>query len=415
MTQGARIAILGGGALTSIGTSRAAFGRALVQGRGGIAPVSSFDTSGLRCHLGGEIHDFDPHAHLEGKSLRGMSRSAHLACSAAALALGDGAPRPEDPSRTALVAGTAYGNVHSMVRFDRESFQEGPRFVDATLFPNTVINSPAGFTSIFFRLSGPNTTLSDGAAASLAAFDYAAALLLRGAADEVLAGGFEELSSWVYLGLHNAGRLAGSRAGEAEIGVPFDARRTGIVAGEGAGWLRLALPERCAALGAAPLAWITGQGEAFAPGPLGSLAEVDARATRAAMVQAMRAALFAARLESRDIDVVWASASGSPLLDALEAEALVEVFGGRAAELPIAVVKSALGECFGASGALQALGALVTLQDGLVPPTLGFESGDADPALGGVRAAPQRVEARHVLLNAFPGRGTNRSLVLARG
>jgi 3-oxoacyl-(acyl-carrier-protein) synthase len=282
------------------------------------------------------------------------------------------------------------------------------------LFPNTVINSPAGFVSIFFGLTGPNTTVSDGVASGLAAFDYAATLLQRGAADEVLAGGFEELSQWVYLGLHNAGRLSGSRPGDPDESAPFDARRTGVLLGEGAAFFRLQPAARVAATGAAPLGWMSGEGEAFVPGSLAAQPGADPDDVREAMVRSMRAALAAANLEPREVDAVWASASGARDLDQLEAQALATVFGERVAHLPIVALKGALGECFGASAALQVAGALAALRDGIVPPTVGFTHGDAHPELRGISSGAQRVELRHVLVNAFGGLGNNRSLVLTR-
>jgi 3-oxoacyl-[acyl-carrier-protein] synthase II len=408
------------GVVSAVGVGWEAMARALVEGRSGVAPAALFDTRALRCHTAAEIRDFDPHAFLAGKPLRGMSRSAHLACSAVSLALGDGGVAGAvggscaDPARTGIVAGTVYGNVNSVVRFDVESQREGPRFVDATLFPNTVINSPAGFASIYFNIAGSNTTISGGISSSFAAIDYAAGLLASGSVDSVLAGGFEELSQWVYLGLHNGGRLAGSRAGDSENGTPFDRRRTGFVLGEGAAFVRLVRPETVQSGGRAPLAWIAGRGSAFVPGRLGEPEAVDAGEVREAMARAMREAIAAAHLSPADVDVVWASASGSRPQDALEAAALGDVFGPRAEQIPIAAAKGSLGECFGASGALQIAGALLTLREGLVPPTPGFIDTDCVPPLGGVCSCLQRIEARHVLVNAFDGLGNNASLLLSR-
>ena len=177
--------------------------------------------------------------------------------------------------------------------------------------------------------------------------------------------------------------------------------------------MRLVRPETVQA-GRALLAWIAGRGSAFVPGSLGELEAVDAREVREAMARAMREAIAAAGLSPTQVDVVWASANGSRALDTLEAAALGDVLGPRAAEIPVAAPKGALGECFGASGALQIAGALLTLREGLVPPTAGFVDTDCLPPLGGVCSCVQRIEARHVLVNAFDGLGNNASLVLSR-
>jgi 3-oxoacyl-[acyl-carrier-protein] synthase II len=408
------IAITACGVVSPFGVGLEALWRGLVEARSAVAPLAEFEVA--PAPLVAPVRDFDPHVWLPGKPLRGMSRSAHLACTAAALALdperaaaaGDDAVEPvRDPQRVGLVAGTAYGNVHSMVRFDRESWQEGPRFVDATLFPNTVINSPAGFVSIFCGLTGSNTTVSDGVASSLAALDYAAGLVRRGQVDEVLAGGFEELSSWVVLGLRNAGRLTQGIDPEREPR-PLDAGRTGLVPGEGAGFLRLA-----AASERPPLAWITGLGAAVAPGSLRTPHAVGPEGAHRAMTEAMQAALRAAELPPAAVDAVWTSASGSPALDALEAQALHDVFGPRAATLPLVAIKAAIGECFGASGALQVAAAVRALRAGLLPPTRGAAPASALEGLHGLSAEPRPITARHVLVNAFDGLGNNRSLVLS--
>jgi 3-oxoacyl-[acyl-carrier-protein] synthase II len=408
-----RMAILGCGVVSPVAIGDEPTGTALLAGRTGVGEVSLFETDGLRCRLAAEVRDFDPHAHLAGKSLRGMSRSAHLACTAASLALAQPDGGERRAGRVGLVAGTAFGNVNSMVRFDRESFHEGPRFVDAMLFPNTVINSPAGFISIFFGLTGPNTTLSEGVSSGLAAFDYAASVLDRGAADEVLAGGFEELSQWLYLGLHNSGRLAGSGIDSLPEAIPFDPRSTGIVYGEGAAFLRLAaegaLPQSGADGHPRVRGWITGMHDAYVAA---GWRDRDGRSdhVRGAMRRAMEGALEAAGLIPEDIGGVWASASGSPELDADEAAVLADLFGAHLPTLPIVAIKAALGESFGASGALQVASAVHALEDGQAPPTPG--AGAARSELPGLRNTPQPLPARAILVNAFNGRGNNRSLVV---
>jgi 3-oxoacyl-[acyl-carrier-protein] synthase II len=307
------------------------------------------------------VADFDPHALLPGvKGLKSMSRTAQLACAAAALALADATlPSGDDAGdEIGIVGGTVYGNVGSVARFVHEVETEGPRFVDAMLFPNTVLNSPAGFASIAFNLTGLNSTVNAGPATGLAALAYAVRLLKRGRAKVILAGAYEELSPWLYLGFEAEGRLAPAAGRGGGRPLPYGRDRQGTQLGEGAALLCLETRAGARARGASPHTQIAGLAEAYAAG--GDLAR-----SYAAVI---RRVLLSAEVEPAELGAAFVAASGEKEFDRLEARALREALGPAAFErVPLVPLKAWIGETSGAHGALAAAAAHGALVRDLLP------------------------------------------------
>ncbi len=235
-----RIVITGIGVLSPIAIGKDAYWEGLFQGKTGFRPVTLFDTASLRVHVAGEITDFDPLSLLGKKGLRDLDRSTRLICSAAKLAIDDSRIEiTEDNMHSMGVSiGTTFGSLHSISQFDRSGLIEGPRSVNPSHFPNTVINSPASQVSIRFKIKGFNTTISTGFCASLDAVSYAADFIKLNRADVVLAGGVEELCEETFLGFHTLGCLSGTDGSE-PLCRPFDARRNGTILSEGAAILVL--------------------------------------------------------------------------------------------------------------------------------------------------------------------------------
>ncbi|MGE5174543.1 MAG: beta-ketoacyl synthase N-terminal-like domain-containing protein, partial [Betaproteobacteria bacterium] len=190
-----RIVITGIGVLSPIAIGRDAYWEGLFQGKTGFRPVTLFDTVPFHVNIAGEIGDFDPVSLLGKKGLRDLDRSTRLVCSAAKLALDDSRLNiTEDNTHSIGVSiGTTFGSLHSISQFDRSGLVDGPRFVNPSHFPNTVINSPASQVSIRFKIKGFNTTMSTGFCASLDAVSYATDFIKLNRADVVLTGGVEEL------------------------------------------------------------------------------------------------------------------------------------------------------------------------------------------------------------------------------
>ncbi len=319
------------------------------------------------------IADFDPHLLLPGvKGLKSMSRTAQLACAAAELALGEARLSAAEGRGDSIgfVGGTVYGNVGSVGRFVHEVETEGPRFVDAMLFPNTVLNSAAGFASIAFSLTALNSTVNAGPATGLAALGYAARLLRRGRARAIVAGAYEELSPWLHLGFQAEGRLATGASGAAGRPLPFGRDRRGTVLGEGAALLVLETREGAEERGATAETALAGLAEGYAAG--GNLERC--------MSSIIRRALDSAETEAADVGAVFVAASGDREFDLIEASALRDALGRDAfTRVTLVPLKALVGETSGAHGALAAAAAHRFISNGTLPRIPDYP---LDPALG---------------------------------
>ena len=402
------VVITGMGVISPIGMGKDGFWQGLEQNRG-IKPIALFDVADLPCRKAAEIAFFNAKEYLSQRGLKHLSRSAQFACAASALALEDADLdlSGEDLTEVGVILGTAFGNVNSMVSFDKEGWIEGPRFVNPMMFPNTVVNSPAGYVSIFFGITGLNVTISNRLSSGLDALHYAAECLMRGEAQIALAGGYEELSELVHLGFLKAGQIAGSHDTTNDVPKPMDRKRNGFVLGEGAAVLILERLEHARSRGARILGEIAGYGRAYIPA---SLEANDVLLE--AKVRSMRQALDSSGLHPKAIDFISLSANGSVQGDRLEALAIGEIFGNLAEKIPATAIKSKIGECFGASGVFQTASAVLSMEHHLVLGTTNFEESDPNCPLGGLSAQNRSCQSNAALINSFEVGHSNSSLVV---
>jgi len=373
-----RVVVTGAGVICALGDAPSAVYRRLCAGEGAIAPVEAFAVDGLRCREAAAVAGFEPRRYLGQGNLRPLDRTAQLVAAAAQLALdASGWTRERrHEHELGLALGTMFGSVHTISAFDRRALTAGPIYAKPMDFANTVINAAAGQTAIWHGLTGVNSTLSGGTTSGLLALAYAADLIRSGRASALLAGGGDELCFESFYGFYRTGRMAGSRNGAAPCAVPFDARRNGFVLGEGAALLMLEEERAARRRGAPILAEIRGHGSGYDPSR-----GRDGESGRDALVRAVDAALADAGLAPHAIDAVSASANGSVAGDRCEAAGLAAVFGRPLP--PVAAVKSMLGECLGASGALQTLTLIEALDGGVLPGIRGLEHADAALASNG--------------------------------
>lgn len=405
-----RVVITGIGVLSCIGTGREQYWDALFQGKTGFNHIALFDSSLFPVHIAGEIRDFDPLVFLGKKGLRELDRSTRLVCSAAKLAIDDSRSAIDDDTthRMGVSIGTTFGSLHSISQFDLAGLTEGPRYVNPSHFPNTVINSPASRISIRFNMKGFNTTISTGFCASLDALSYAADFIRLQRATAVLAGGVEEFCEETFRGFSELGCLSGGDGTE-PLCCPFDMRRNGILLSEGASVAVLEDGEHAVQRGATILAEVLGYGNSFDPE-----AERNFAHRGAGLRRAITQALNAASLRPEDIDYVSSCANSTRGLDRLETRALKEVFGERASRLPVSSIKSMVGESFSASGALSVAAAVGALQRGLIPPTMNYREKDPECDLDYVPNEAREEKVKTVLVTSVDPYGQNTALVLGK-
>ncbi len=404
-----KVVITGIGVLSSIGIGRDKYWEALCRGETGFHKITLFDTSPFHVHSAGEISDFDPLPLLGKKGLRDLDRSTRLICSAARLALDDVrlSITEDNTGSIGVSIGTTFGSLHSISQFDRSGLIEGPRFVNPSHFPNTVINSPASQVSIRFKIKGFNTTISTGFCASLDAVSYAADFIRLNRADVVLAGGVEELCEETFLGFHNLGWLSGLN-GSDPVSCPYDARRNGIILSEGAAILVLESDEHARVRGAEVLAEVLGYGNSFDP-----LADSSFERGGQGLKNAITLALRDASLQTEDIDYICACSNSTKGLDRMETKVIKEVFGRRASAVPVSSVKSMVGESFSASGALSLAAAAGAIQKGLIPPTVNYKERDPECDLDCVPNEARQKQIKTVLVTSVDPYGQNAAVILA--
>jgi 3-oxoacyl-[acyl-carrier-protein] synthase II len=401
--------ITGVGVLSPIGIGCSQYWEGLFRGETGFKPISLFDTSSLSVHIAGEV-DFDPVQFLGKKGLRTLDRSTRLISSAAKLAIDDTGLQitEENTHRIGVCVGTTFGSLHSISQFDREGLIEGPKLVNPSHFPNTVINSPASQVSIRFKIKGFNTTISTGFCASLDAISYAADFIRLNRADIVLAGGVEELCEETFLGFHNLECLSGSD-GSAPLCCPFDARRNGIILSEGAALLVLENEEHALKRDAHIIAEVLGYGNAFDPS-----ADRYFNHHGRGLRNAITFALDGASLGPEGIGYISAGANSTRGLDRMETEVIKEVFGEKARNIPVSAIKSMIGESFSASGALSLSAAVGAIKERFIPPSLHYREQDPECDLDYVPNVSRNQEVNTVLVISSDPYGQNTAVVVGK-
>jgi 3-oxoacyl-[acyl-carrier-protein] synthase II len=405
-----KVVITGIGILSPIAIGRDAFWNALIQGDTGFRSISLFDTSPYPVSVAGEITDFDPVLLLGKKGLRTLDRSTRLICSAATLAIDDAHLQITENNTytTGVAIGTTFGSLHSISQFDRSGLIDGPKLVNPSLFPNTVINSPASQVSIRFKIKGFNTTLSTGLCASLDAVSYASDFIRLNRAHVVLAGGVEELCEETFHGFYKLGCLSGMD-GLNPICCPFDARRNGIIISEGAAVLVLEEEDHALLRSADILAKISGYGNAFDPE-----AKKDFSHQGKGLRKAILLALEDAALTLGEIDYISSSANSTKELDRMETNVIKEIFGEYVFKMPVSSIKSMVGESFSASGSLAMTAAVGALHKGFIPPTVNYKEKDPLCDLDYVANEARQKNVKNVLIISSDPYGNNAAIVFSK-
>jgi beta-ketoacyl-acyl-carrier-protein synthase II len=382
-------------------------------GRSGIGPITQFDASDFPCRIAGEVKNFDPREYMDFKEARRMSRASQLAVAAAVQALADaglGETVP-DPERTGVVIGTGMGGFEKgdenmMVLRNRGVSRVNPFALTASL-----PNMPSHHVSLMAQTMGPINTVVAACATGTQALGEAAEYIRRGVADIVIAGGVEGLIHEAAVAGFTAMRALSTAHNDepAKASRPFDLNRDGFVLSEGAGVLVLERLEQAVARKASIYAEILGHASSSdayhvaAPDPEG-----------AGAVRAMRWALQDAGVEPEEMDYINAHGSSTPINDQVETLAIKKLFGENAYEIAVSSTKSVMGHAMGGTGALEAIFTALALNEGILPPTINYETPDPECDLDYVPNEARRVDIRVAMSNNFGLGGQNACIVLGR-
>ena len=407
-----RVVITGMGAITPLGQTPDAFWANLLAGKPGIGPMTLCDATDYPCRIAGEVRDFDPTQYIDGKEARRMARFSQLAVAAGLTAVESAGLdiSQEDPYRVGVVLGNGNGGFPTLEDNCRVLAEKGGMRMTPFFFPMVLPNMAAANLSRYVGAHGYNSTATTACAASNQAIGQALDVIRRGSADVVLAGGTEAGISQLGLAGFAVMRALSTRNDEPEkASRPFDANRDGFVPSEGSAILVLESLEHAQKRNAGIIGEIVGFGCTSDAGHL-----VQPEETGASAAEAMKQALLDAGLGLDQVDYINAHGTSTPLNDALETVAIKRLFGDLAYKIPISSTKSMIGHSLGASGSLEAIACLKSINDGKVHPTINYQ--EADPAcdLDYVPNQARSLDVKVVLSNAFGFGGQNACLVFRR-
>jgi len=410
-----RVVVTGLGALTPLGNTVAESWQGLVNGVSGAAFITLFDTSKFKTKFGCELKHFDPTDYLDKKEARKIDRFTQTALIASDQAVADaGIDRNKiNADRVGVISASGIGGLMSLCD-ELKSFYTGdgtPRF-SPFFIPKMILDIVAGHISIRHGFRGPNFAVVSACASSTNAIIESFNYIRLGKADIVLASGSESVINEAGVGGFNAMKALSERNDDpATASRPFDLDRDGFVIGEGAGCLILEELSHAQARGAHIYAEVAGGGataDAYhitAPHPEGLGA-----------LNVMRKALDDAGMQPDDIDYINVHGTSTPLGDIAEVKAIQQVFGDAAYKLNISSTKSMTGHLLGAAGAVEAIASILSIRDGVVPPTINHFTDDPqfDKDLNFTFNQAQKRTVRAALSNTFGFGGHNASVIFKK-
>jgi len=405
-----RVVVTGIGPVTPVGTGVEEFWSGLTSGRNGVREISRFPTDDLTVKVAGDVHDFDPSRWLDPKEIRRTDRFSHYAIAAGKLAWDD-AGAPEVPSeRGGIVFATGIGGIETLLNQHLVMLEKGPGRVSPFMVPALMANAAAGHLAMKYGFTGPNYCTVSACASSNHAIGEGMRLIRDGYLDVAIVGGTEAATHPLTVAAF-AQMTALTRNPDPETASrPFDAQRNGFVLSEGAAAMILESEEHAKARGARVYCEVAGYGMSddahhiTAPDPKGSGATL-----------AMRWALEDAGEEPASVQYVNAHGTSTPLNDASETVAIKAVLGDEIAHrVAVSSTKSMTGHMLGAAGAVEGAVCALTIANGVVPPTIHYETPDPDCDLDYVPNEARELDVRLALSNSF-GFGGQNACVAFRG
>lgn len=399
------------GAICPIGLDPDGVWAAAAAGASGIGPITRFDPAGFETTFAGEVQGFDPQSIVGRKEARRMDRFMQFAV-AAAIQAGEMAGIAVDtvpPECIGTLIGTGMGGLETLEQGAETLLRSGPARLGPFFVPMMLPNMASGVTAIAIGSKGPNFAPISACASAAHAIGEGAAMIRRGDADVMFAGGGEApITRLGIAGFNAMGALSRRNVEPERASRPFDAQRDGFVLAEGGAVLVLEDRDHAVHRGATILAELTGYGTTedanhmVQPGPGGEGA-----------ARAIGIALRDAGLAPPDIDYINAHGTSTQLNEKLETQALKTAFGDHARRMPVSSTKSMTGHLLGAAGSLEAVLCVKAIAHQCVPPTINFEVPDPDCDLDYVPNKARPVALRHVLSNSMGFGGHNVALIFS--
>jgi 3-oxoacyl-[acyl-carrier-protein] synthase II len=398
-----RVLVTGMGVVSSLGLGRNEFWQAIIAGQTGFSQIESFGTESLDRSIAGEVKNFRPRDFLTHAESRRMGRCSAFSVAAARMAVQDAGLQPEQlaGAQTSVIVGTTMGEADVISELEHAWIRRGPDALNVASIPKYGTSLLPIHLARAFGARGMVQALPAACAAGNYAIAYATDLIRAGRADVVITGASELLQKHQFAGFVRLGAVAPERC------QPFDKNRKGIIIGEGSAILVLESEAHAVRRNATALAEVGGCGLACDahhitrphPEGMGSLA-------------AMREAIARSGVTPDDVDYINAHGTGTQANDKIESLVIREIFGDRS--VPVSSLKSMIGHCMGAASALEAVTCVMTVQTGVYPPTVSYETPDPECDVHLIANEAMQGKADIVLNNSLAFGGYDAVVTFAR-
>ena len=412
MMSNRRVVVTGIGLVSSLGIGTEANWTALTAGQSGVGTITKFDASQFATRIAGEVRGFDPLRFIEKKDVKKMDVFIQYAIAAAQFAIDDACFKvtPENSTRVGVFIASGIGGFTTIEREHKALLEGGPRKISPFFIPSAIINLAAGQVSIRFGARGPNSATCTACSASAHAIGDAYEIILRGAADVMIAGGSEAAITPMGIGGFGAMRALSTRNDDpGRASRPFDKDRDGFIVGEGSGVLILEEYESAQRRGARIYAELVGYGMSADAYHITAPSEDGDGAFRV-----MRAAIENAGIGPEQVDYINAHGTSTPQGDKLETVAIKRCFGEHARSLAVSSTKSMTGHLLGAAGGLEAGITALAVHHQVAPPTINLNEPDRECDLDYIPNVKRPLSVTYALSNSFGFGGTNAALLFKR-
>lgn len=407
-----RVVITGLGAVSPIGIGKDAFFEGLLTGKSGVKKIASFDVSNFSVQIGAEIPDFVPENYIDKKEVSRIDRVQQFAFAAAKEAIEDSHLELDkvDPERVGVYVTSGVGGIITLEQQVLVNKEKGPSRVSPFLVPALIIDEIPAYIAIKYGFKGETLAAVAACASSGKTIGQALYAIERGDLDVIVSGGAEaSFTPTAVAGFASMRALSRRNDDPEHASRPFDKNRDGFVMGEGAGILILESLTHAKKRGAHIYAELAGYGttcDAYhitAPDP-----------TAKEVIRSMDLALKKAGVNKEDVSYINAHGTSTPLNDKNETFAIKELFGDYAYKIPVSSNKSQVGHLLGAASAIESVATVLSIEKGVIFPTINYEEPDPDCDLDYVQNKAREANVKVALKNSFGFGGHNISLVFKK-
>jgi len=398
-----RVVVTGLGVVSSIGIGKEQFWGGIVSGKSGISKVTLFDTSSHEVHRGGEIKDFDPKKFIPQSKIKDIARASQFAVAASQMALKDAELNIDgkNAKKLAVLIGTTMGEGGMIEEIDKHWTsvgEEGVWGITILKYPSNVLSNNV---ARLLNLHGISWVIPTACSAGNYSIGFGYDIVRKGEFDCAIAGGADSFSR---IGFTGFGRLFSMSSDACR---PFDKDRKGMMLGEGAGILVLEELQHAQERGSNIYAEVLGYGLSCDAYNM-TIPSVEG------VTRVIKKAIKNSGININEVGYISAHGTGTPANDKTECNAIKKVFGELSRKIPISSIKSMLGHTMGAASAIEAISCCLAIKNGVIPPTINFQTPDPECDVDCVPNAPRKVKPKIVLNNSLAFGGNNACLVLGR-